>query len=350
MGLEMRIIHTADLHLDSALGTNLNTLKQKERKRELLLNFERLIDYSKKHNVDAIIIAGDMFDKKRISIKVIDYVFNLIICNPEIDFIIITGNHDEKSFIDSFEVIPSNLKIFDDYFSTIKYDNIAITGINYHDKYDYSSLNLDKNNINILIMHGDINTNIDLKKLANKNIDYLALGHIHKYSKGEIDSRGIYAYPGTLEARGFDEAGDKGFILIEIENGINTKFISFAKRKLHDISINITGIDNYQEIRRNIDLKLNDISSDDMVKLRLLGYYDLNLIKQNEMLEETLNEKFYFGKVVDESKLKINPRDFENDISLKGEFIRNVLASDLSEDDKSMVIEYGIKALLKEEI
>ena len=68
------------------------------------------------------------------------------------------------------------------------------------------------------------------------------------------------------------------------------------------------------------------------------------------MLEETLNEKYYFAKVSDESKLKINPRDYENDISLKGEFIRNVLSSDMSDDDKNMVIEYGIKALLKEEI
>ncbi len=346
----MRIIHTADLHLDSALGTNLNNLKQKERKRELLLNFERLIDYSKIHHVDAIIISGDLFDKTRIAVKVIDYVFNLINDNPNIDFILITGNHDESSFIDSIEFIPTNLKVFDNDFSTVRYGNIAITGINYQEKYNYSNLKLNKDDINIVAMHGDINTNIDLNKLKNKNIDYLALGHIHKYSKGELDDRGIYAYPGTLEGRGFDEAGDKGFILLDVTDEITMKFVSFARRKLHDVSINITNIDNYQDIRRNIDLKLNDISPDDMVKLRLTGYYDLGLIKQNEMLEESLNEKFYFGKIYDESKLKINPRDYENDISLKGEFIRNVLASDMPEDDKNMVIEYGIKALLKEEI
>ncbi len=350
MGLKMRIIHTADLHLDSSLGTNLNSVKQKERKRELLLNFERLIQYAKNHSVDVIIISGDLFDKKRIPVKVTDYIFNLINNNPEIDFILITGNHDEGGFLDSIEMIPQNLKIFDNEFSTIEYKNVDITGINYLEKYPYSSLNLNKDKFNIVVMHGDINTNIELKRLQNKGIDYLALGHIHKYSKGEFDDRGVYAYSGTLEARGFDESGDKGFILVEIEDKLTTKFISFAKRKLHDISINITGLDNYQEIRKNIDLKLNDISVDDMVKLRLQGYYDLNLVKHVEMLEEALNEKYYFAKVSDESKLKINPRDYENDISLKGEFIRNVLSSDLSEDDKNMVIEYGIKALLKEEI
>ena len=104
MGIEMRIIHTADLHLDSSLGTNLNSVKQKERKRELLLNFERLIDYAKGHNVDVIIISGDLFDKKRIPIRVIDYVFNLINNNPDIDFVLITGNHDEGGFLDVIEI------------------------------------------------------------------------------------------------------------------------------------------------------------------------------------------------------------------------------------------------------
>ncbi len=346
----MKIIHTADLHIDSPLGTNLTTLKQKERKRELLLNLERLIEYANDHIVKVIIISGDLFDKARISTKTREYVFNLIVGNPNIDFVMIAGNHDETSFIDSMEIIPSNLKIFDNEFSTIHYPLVDITGINYKESYNYNSLNLNPHKLNILCMHGDINNEIDIKKLKGRGIDYLALGHIHKYSKGEIDDRGFYAYPGTLEGRGFDEIGEKGFILLEITDSISTKFVPFAKRKLHDVSINITGLDNYLDIRRNLELKLNDISPLDMVKVRLTGNYDLNLIKQNDMLEEALNEKFYFARISDESKLRDNAKDYENDISLKGEFIRNVLASDLSEDDKNMIIEYGIKALLKEEI
>ena len=346
----MRIIHTADLHLDSQLKTNLSPLKQKERRRELLLNLERLIEYAKNQRVKVIIIAGDLFDKARIALKTKEYVFNLINDNKDIDFVLITGNHDESLFIEEMEIIPSNLKIFDGDFSTINYGNVSITGVNYCKEYKYANLKLDKNKINILCMHGDINDEIDLKKLKGKNIDYLALGHIHKYSKGELDDRGIYAYSGTLEGRGFDESGDKGFILLDVDKTVNAKFVSFARRRLHDVSINITGLDNYQDIRRNIDLKLNDIPLTDMVRIRLVGNYDLSLIKQNEMLEEALNDKFYFARVTDESKLKINPKDYENDISLKGEFIRNVLSSDLPLDDKNMIIEYGIKALLKEEI
>ena len=68
------------------------------------------------------------------------------------------------------------------------------------------------------------------------------------------------------------------------------------------------------------------------------------------MLNVELNDQYYFVRIKDDSTLKINIDDYKNDISLKGEFIRNVLNSDLKENEKAEVIEYGIKALLKEEI
>ena len=204
-------------------------------------------------------------------------------------------------------------------------------------------------------MHGPIATSIDngihLNSLKNKGIDYLALGHIHKYQKSELDSRGVYAYSGCLEGRGFDEIGPKGFVILDInKSSIESQFVKFAKRELREIVVDITSLDSWIDIRKNISLKLSGIPQSDMVKVTLTGYYDLDLIKQIELLDESLNEEFYFARVEDNSKLRINPKDYENDISLKGEFIRNVLSSDLAEDEKSAVIEYGIKALMKEEL
>ena len=203
------------------------------------------------------------------------------------------------------------------------------------------------------MLHGDITNlnSIPLSMLKERNIDYLALGHIHKFQKGKLDDRGIWVYPGCLEGRGFDEEGPKGFVLLDItEKSIESKFVPFSKRILHDIKVDITNCDSWIEIRRNVNLKLTDIPQSDMVRVRLTGSYDLSLIKQNELLEQALNQQYYFARVSDESRLRINPKDYENDISLKGEFIRDVLSSKLSEDDKVRVIEYGIKALMKEEI
>ena len=78
--------------------------------------------------------------------------------------------------------------------------------------------------------------------MKNKNIDYLALGHIHSFEKEPLDKRGVYCYSGTLEGRGFDECGDKGFVLLDVnDNKITSEFVKFAKRTLHELVYDISG-------------------------------------------------------------------------------------------------------------
>ena len=48
--------------------------------------------------------------------------------------------------------------------------------------------------------------------------------------------------------------------------------------------------------------------------------------------------------------MRIDPNDYKNDISLKGEFICLVLASDASDEDKAAMIRTGLQALTGEEI
>ena len=55
----MKIIHTADIHLDSPLTHAANRQK---RRFELLQALSNLSEYANNNNVSAIIIAGDLFD------------------------------------------------------------------------------------------------------------------------------------------------------------------------------------------------------------------------------------------------------------------------------------------------
>lgn len=86
----------------------------------------------------------------------------------------------------------------------------------------YSSLRLSEDDINVVIMHGDISEGagedkIKLPLLKDKNIDYLALGHIHRSYAKSLGSRGIARYSGCLEGRGFDETGEKGFYEVTVD-------------------------------------------------------------------------------------------------------------------------------------
>ena len=55
----MKIIHCADLHLDSKMTSNLSKEQAKERKMEILRTYSRMIEYAKNNDVKAIIIVSD---------------------------------------------------------------------------------------------------------------------------------------------------------------------------------------------------------------------------------------------------------------------------------------------------
>lgn len=359
----MKIIHCADLHIDSKMETNIGSEKAKIRKRELVSTFENMVNYANEQGVKAIIIAGDMFDTASVTKKSREQIFNIIKTNSNIDFLYLAGNHDEENIISSLVENLENLKVFGKTWTEFLYGNIVITGIelNGNNGNVYETLELEKDKFNIVVLHGQIakyNSSkdyaevINLPKLKGKNIDYLALGHIHSYAQDKLDDRGIYCYSGCIEGRGFDECGEKGFVLLNIqEDNFTQKFIPFAKRRLHLLECDITSIDNWFDIERKVLENIININQTDMVKVVLTGKYKLSLLKQIEHLNERLNQIFFFAKVKDESQLEINIKDFENDPTLKGEFIRNVLsANELTQSEKEKIILIGLNAINGEEI
>ncbi|MCX4286110.1 MAG: metallophosphoesterase, partial [Clostridia bacterium] len=57
----MKIIHTADIHLDSPLS---GVKDSKRRRFELLTALANMSEYANNYGVQAIIVAGDLFDDK----------------------------------------------------------------------------------------------------------------------------------------------------------------------------------------------------------------------------------------------------------------------------------------------
>lgn len=365
----MKYIHCADLHLDSKMNANLDKESAKERKGEILHTFERMVAYAAKNKVSAILIAGDMFDRKNISATTRNTVLYHIAGNKEITFYYLQGNHDHDNFLSGLEEIPGNLKLFGPQWRTYSEagGRIAISGIELSPENAgsaYLSLILDPQKFNIVILHGqeaegamkDRAETINLKALRNKGIDYLALGHIHAYKKEQLDARGAYCYPGCLEGRGFDECGDHGFVVMDVDEDTGRythQFIPFAQRKLYTVNVDVTGCRTTAEMIARAKLALQDAgcSDDSLIKIVLKGMLDVECEKDVTYLLSRFRPRFYFVKVYDETTLKIDIDDYLLDESLKGEYVRQVMAdASLSEEDKKIIIRYGLQAITGEEV
>ena len=352
----MKLIHCADIHLDSPMETNLSADKARERKLEIRSTFSRMVRAAADEGVEAILVAGDLFDGARVTKSTENYVLDLIASYPMIDFYYLSGNHDKGSALANSNQLPANLYTFGKLWSTYRRGNIAITGAAVPDA---DTLSLNPEDVNILLLHGQERKSagvagediIHLGRFKNKNIDYAALGHIHEHRVLRLDARGVAAYSGCLEGRGFDECGTKGYVLLEVEGGcVSHRFVSFATRTLHTVACDVTGFTSELDAEQRMLASVADIAAKDMVKVILTGARSAEAMLDLSHLRGILAEKFYFAKIKDETRLSINAADYAHDISLKGEFVRRVMASSLSENEKERVIACGFRALSGEEL
>ena len=360
----MRLIHCADLHLDSKMESNLDKEQALLRRSELIETYERMVEYASENNVRAILIAGDLFDKSHIRKEAKKRVVAQIEMHPEIDFYYLKGNHDRCDFMeDGIDDIPENFHMFTDQgWTSYTCEDVVITGMEINaDNVSTmpQRLALDSMNTNIVMLHGqqsdydgrDGAEIINTTALKGKFIDYLALGHVHKYIYEQLDDRGVYCYPGCLEGRGFDETGDKGFVVLDVEDGvISSEFIPFAKRRLHEIEVRVTADMDINRTLQAAENFVTDVDSQDLVKFIITGERELDDELDILRLVHFFEHRFFFVKCYDRTKTLIDYDSFQYDKSLKGEFVRLVQSQDLDEDTKAKIIELGIRAIMGEDI
>ena len=352
----LKMIHCADIHLGSKIEAKLPKAKAEERRGELRATFQRMVDYAKREGVRAILLSGDVFDSDRPLKRDKEFFYDVVKGNPEIDFLYLRGNHDgEESYV---EEGLKNLKTFLGEWSAYTYEDVTVSGLEMSKENAlsfYTTLRLNEEKINVVLLHGQTATatgvdKIHLGKLADKHIDYLALGHIHSYEEGKLDDRGRYAYSGCLEGRGFDEMGEKGFVLLEIDGSINTRFVPFAKRTIHEVTVDVSDTDTsyaaYQKVKKTVEFSL-----DNLYRINLIGEISYDNERLAEDTENLLSSLCYFVSVKDKTLRKFNVEDYAGDVSLRGEFIRSVSSrSDWSEERKQKVIALGLKALSAREV
>ena len=350
----MKLIHCSDLHLDSPMGRNFSPDQAKIRGAELCATFARLVQFARRERVEAVLIAGDLFDSGYATVQTIDFVLDQIRNAIDVTFFYLCGNHDGER--DSFagRSLPDNLKTFGTVWTSHCCGSVVITGVEpdrQQPENCLAGLRLSPDACNIVMLHGELSTRpgpdrIPVALLRNRKIDYLALGHLHAYQAGTLDDRGIYCYSGCLEGRGFDECGEKGFVLLQVDqSGIRREFVPFASRTLHDITVDITGAETVTQILTLLRQSGEKIPPKDLVKFVLAGTCTAQTQKDTAFLEKMLEQEFFCVKIKDESRLEIDRESYEHDVSLRGEFVRLVMASDKRDEEKQHIITLGLRAL-----
>ncbi len=90
---------------------------------------------------------------------------------------------------------------------------------------------------------------IPVSLLARPELEYVALGHIHKHQNLNKYNNPPVVYPGSIERVDFsEEKEDKGYVWVELEKGtVNWDFCPLNVRNFRTIEVDVTEKDNPQD-------------------------------------------------------------------------------------------------------
>lgn len=363
----MKLIHTGDLHLDARLEAGLTPARARERRSELLKTFTRLAETAAGQNIPAVLIAGDLFDTERAGELTRRYVGDVIAAHPTVRFLCVPGNHDETVAPIFTGEAPENWHLFprtgwdsvalDAHTVVSGSGDLATPGI--FDRLPVPQSPDGEPVFHIVLLHGEISKvareaadKIPLPLLKKRGVSYLALGHEHTVKIEPLERGVLYAYPGCPEGRGYDECGEKGYLLLDTNapRDACVTFVPFAVRTLHHIDVPLDDCPSLHDMEARLASAIASLPERDMVKVTLTGALDPDLPCDTSHLSRLIADRFYGSRVEDKTTLRLRPEDYANDVSLKGEFIRTVLSSRLSREEQERVILYGLRALRGEEV
>jgi len=360
--MAVKILHCGDLHI----GANESFLGEKaaSRRVESLLTFERIIEIAKENNVEAVLITGDLFDFNKIEKSFSSRVLEIICSIPQIKVFYSCGNHDpfnhENPFFDT--KLPENFYIFPNEFALFELsDSVNIYGKSFGEILEKGeeklNIPVDSEKVNIMCLHGEYGFNSGRNPISNNfvltsGMDYIALGHVHARTTPEKVGSTHIAYCGCPEGLGFDELGEKGVYILDIDkNSCNCEFIKVGKRIHISEKVDISSLSDsmaiYSKILTVLKEKYGDNFGENLYKIILSGEIEENISLNTTEVAERLKTQTYFTKVYDNTEIKIDTQALKNEISLKGIFTRKMLERINNEPEKADEYKKALKIGLK---
>ena len=355
----MRLLHAADLHLDSAFR-GLTGEKALQRRRESRVLLDAMAELVRERNVDAVLLSGDLFDGDAVYRETLEHLGRAL-GTMACPVFIAPGNHDPYHSRSPYRQVdwPDNVHLFADphitYFELPEHNCViygaAFTDVCREDHILHGFTAPAEDRLQIMCLHGDLNEGpygpVTEAEIAMSGLDYLALGHVHQYSGLQKAGSTYYAYPGCPEGRGFDELGEKGVLLIEAERGkVEAEFIPLCRRRYTIVTADVTG----RDPREAAEEALREVSGEDAVRLVFTGEtgeqgVDLEAIRTAFLL------RFFHFELRDETRVGEELWSRAGEDSLRGLFLASLHSqyekADTEEEREkvAMAARFGLAAM-----
>lgn len=344
----MLVIHTADIHIGVENYSRPDPeSRTSSRLQDFLTSFDELVDYAIDEKADLVLVCGDAYKSRNpTQTHQREFVKRISkLAQKGIQVFLLAGNHDSPNVpgpattLDIFSTLEiENVHVASELKTEViktPNGNIQIISLPWIRKGDFMSLseynqlsnenlnkaieekliaglnkeieNLDSSLPSILASHVSVDLAktsseksmtlgkdyiLPTKSLANRNLDYVALGHVHRHQVLNDDPPVVYS--GSLERIDFGEEKDsKGFCAITISTSTDNrnriesyKFVEVNARRFKTISIVIEDTDEYPNDKISSEIEKHEIK-DAIVQVIV----DVHASRYREVSDKIIREK-----------------------------------------------------------
>ncbi len=356
----IRILHTADLHLDSSFAVLGNRAPQ--RQLDFLETFERIVTLAIKKEAQLLLIAGDLFDHPCPGHVVLGKVQAGLqrLVERGIVPVLLPGTHDSMVTADAVYrqadfpgvILLDQPQVKEPVALTVDGQQVFLYGFAYRSYVSDGALDgmqrRSADGLHLGLLHGSRQGSpewnyrkkdlpFSLDDLKRWDLDYVALGHYHSYEVLSENERIYACYPGAPEGKRFGENGPRYCALVTVDNNqVVVEPLSVNGRELAEESLDLSGCTELDEAVRRVGA----LSSPQLLlRLTLTGILEapVNL----SALQSRCEDDFFYLELQDETRLFDSDyaRRIEPEQTVRGMFVRSArkLMAEVQDEERPVI-------------
>jgi exonuclease SbcD len=351
-----RLLHMADVHL-GARHRDLGAAAQQQRERQFAA-FRRAIDTAIEREVDAVLIAGDLFDSNAQPQRSVEKAASELrrLADRGIPVVIIPGTHDchdQTSIYRSLDLealagLPegsgaitvltpqkpdvvlhaADIVVFGRVFDTKKAPKSALAGV------DCSGETRAHHRVGMihgaLIIPGVVDSDdvtFTTDEIAASGLHYLALGHWHSFTQGRAGST-TWAYSGAPEPVAVDQDGAGQVLIVELAEPAGSRPpqiepVVVGRTRFRPIEVDAGNIHSQADLERELRAYAD---ADTILEVRISGITPEDVEIHADELEQGLGSSFLGVRVRDNSIAGLPDGPMAPADTIAGAFARDLRA------------------------
>ena len=319
----IRLIHTADIHLDACFAGAAFTPAFGNRRRQGLRDaLCAILDRAAQWPADAVLIAGDLYDAERVSRDTVAFCREAFAGTP-VPILIAPGNHDPCTAASAYAQVtwPENVHIFSSPAwspHTLLNGRLVVHGFGWDSPNlganPFKELRIPQDNaVHIAMGHGSERSHqmpeeelfapFDAADLAVPGLRYAALGHLHRQTEvGALTGTPMY-YPGSPEGLDFRHTGVHSYLEVEIHDDRVDVRSTPASQVLWDvITLDLSECESSQELITLLRRLAREAPLPLVARVVLTGVCDSAFQAAFEGVKDAVADAFAFLDLIDHTE------------------------------------------------